>query len=58
MNMENLQTIITVASVVFASGFIYGKIGNLEKKIDRLEKTSEKVTRLEVEVNNLKEKIA
>lgn len=58
MNMENLQTIITVASVVFAAGIIYGKINSMDKKIDRLEKTSEKVTRLEVEVNNLKEKIA
>lgn len=56
--MENLQTIITVASVVFAAGIIYGKINSMDKKIDRLEKTSEKVTRLEVEVNNLKEKIA
>ena len=58
MDIESIQTVITVASVVFAAGIIYGKIGNLEKKIDGLEKTSEKVTRLEVEVNNLKEKIA
>lgn len=56
LNSSEIQTVITALTVVFAAGVVYNKVGNLERKIDKIENLNERIATLEVEVRNLKQK--
>jgi hypothetical protein len=55
--MESLQTLLTIASVIFASGILYGKIRDIERKVDKIEALGDRITKIEVELENIKEKL-
>ena len=55
--MESLQTLLTIASVIFASGILYGKIRDIERKVDKIETLGDRITKIEVELGNIKEKL-
>jgi hypothetical protein len=57
INMESLQTLLTIASVIFASGILYGKIRDIERKVDKIEALGDRITKIEVELENIKEKL-
>lgn len=49
-----LGQIITIATVIFSAGIVYGKIKNLEKKLDEMNDHAERLTALETKLQTLK----
>lgn len=49
------EIVFQILVTIFAAGVVYGKVQTVERKLSKLDEMSERMARLETEVENLKQ---